>query len=40
MFLNYFLNAMIRNSKIDNIFDIIELSKSMELNKCIHKIFL
>jgi hypothetical protein len=34
-FLNCFLNAMIRNIKIHNIFYIIEISKSMELNKCI-----
>jgi hypothetical protein len=34
MFLNFFLNAMIRNIKIHNIFDTIEISKSMELNKC------
>jgi hypothetical protein len=31
------INAMIRNIKIYNIFDIIEFSKSMELNNCIHK---
>jgi hypothetical protein len=31
------LNAMIRNIKIHNIFYIIEISKSMETNKCIHK---
>jgi hypothetical protein len=35
MFLNFFLNAMIRNIKIQNIFDIIEISKYMEPNKCI-----
>ncbi len=28
---------MIRNIKIHNICDIIEISKSMETNKCIHK---
>jgi hypothetical protein len=32
-----FLNAMIRNIKIHNNLDIIEVSKSIELNKCIHK---
>jgi hypothetical protein len=36
MFLKLFLNAMIKNNKIHNILDIIELSKSMEFNKCIH----
>ncbi len=36
MFLNFFLNAMIRNIKIHNIFHIIEISKSMKLNKCTH----
>ncbi len=36
MFLNCFLNAMIKNIKIHNILDIIGFSKSMELNKCIH----
>jgi hypothetical protein len=35
MFLNFFLNAMIRNIKIHNIFDIIEISKSMQPHKCI-----
>jgi hypothetical protein len=34
MFLRFFLNAMIRNIKIQDIFDIIEISKSMEPNKC------
>ncbi len=29
-----FLNAMIRNIKIYNIFDVIEISNSMEPNKC------
>jgi hypothetical protein len=29
-------NAMIRNIKIHNIIDIIEISKFMELNKCTH----
>jgi hypothetical protein len=32
-----FLNAMIRNIKIHNMIDIIGFSKSIELNKCIHK---
>jgi len=35
--LETFLNAMIRNIKIHNIVDIIEISKSMEPNKCIPK---
>jgi hypothetical protein len=35
-FLKLFLNAMIRNIKIHNIFDIIEILKSMEPNKCIY----
>jgi hypothetical protein len=35
MFLKLFLNAMIRNIKIHNIIDIIEISKSMELSKFI-----
>jgi hypothetical protein len=30
------LNAVIKNIKIQNIFDIIEISKSMEPNKCIN----
>jgi len=34
---NFFLNAMIKNIKIHNIFYIIEISKSMEPNKCIQK---
>jgi hypothetical protein len=34
---NYFLNAMIRNIKTQNIIDITEISKSMEANKCIPK---
>ncbi len=34
--LKTFLNAMVRNIKIHNIIDIIENSKFMELNKCIH----
>jgi hypothetical protein len=33
----FFLNAMIKKIKIKNIFDIIEISKSMEPNKCIKK---
>ncbi len=37
MFLKLFLNAMIKNIKIHNIFDIIEISKSMKPNKCIDK---
>jgi len=32
----FFLNAMIRNIKICNIFDIIEILKSMVHNKRIH----
>ncbi len=34
-----FINAMIRNIKTHNILDIIEISKSMEFNKCIKKIY-
>jgi hypothetical protein len=30
---------MIRSIKIHNIFDIIEISKSMKTNKCIQKIY-
>jgi len=37
MFLNFFLNAMIRKIKIHNIFSTIEISKSMKLNKCMQK---
>ncbi len=33
-------NAMIRNIKIKNIFDMIRISKSIEFKKCIHKLFL
>jgi hypothetical protein len=33
MVLNFFLNAMIKNIKIQNIIDNIEISKSMEANK-------
>jgi hypothetical protein len=36
MFLKLFFNAMIRNIKTHNVFDIIEISKSMEPNKCTH----
>jgi hypothetical protein len=36
-FLKLFLNAMIRNIKIHNIFDIIEIQKSTKPNKCINK---
>ncbi len=36
MFLKLSLNVMIRNIKIQNIFDIIEISKTMDFNKCIH----
>jgi hypothetical protein len=35
-FLNHFLNAMIRNIKIHNIFNYIENSNFIEPNKCIH----
>jgi hypothetical protein len=35
-FLKLFLNAMIRNIKIHNIFNIIKISKSMEPNKFTH----
>jgi hypothetical protein len=35
MFLKLFPNAMIRNIKIHNILNIIEISKSMKLNKSI-----
>jgi hypothetical protein len=35
-FLKLFLNVMIKNIKIDNIICIIEISKSMEPNKCTH----
>jgi len=33
IFLKLFINAMIRNIKMHNIPNIIEISKSMELNK-------
>jgi hypothetical protein len=36
-FLNFFLNEMIRNIKIHNILDIIDILKSMEPNKCTQK---
>jgi hypothetical protein len=39
MFLKLFFNAMIRNIKIQNIIDIIEIAKSMEPNKCFFKFF-
>ncbi len=35
MFLNFFQNAMIKNIKIQNIIDIIEISKYMEPNKIV-----
>jgi hypothetical protein len=35
MFLKLFLNATIKNIKIQNILKIIETSKSMKPNKCI-----
>jgi hypothetical protein len=35
-FLKCFLNAMITNIKIHNILDIIEISKYVELDKCVH----
>jgi hypothetical protein len=39
MFLKLFQNAMIRNIKIHNILDIIDISKSMEPTKYIQKMF-
>ncbi len=36
-FLKRFKNVMIKNIKIHNIFDIIEISKSIEPNTCIPK---
>jgi hypothetical protein len=36
MFLELILNAMIKNIKICNMFDIIEIPKSTVLNKHIH----
>ncbi len=35
-FLKLLLKAMIRNIKMHNILDIIEVSQSMEPNKCTH----
>jgi hypothetical protein len=35
-FLKLFVNAMIKNIKIQNIFNVIEISKSMEPNKYIY----
>jgi hypothetical protein len=35
-FLKLFLNVMIKNIRIHDILDIIEISKSMEPNKCTH----
>ncbi len=35
----FFLNAMIKNIKIHNILDIIEISKFMEIDKCIQNVF-
>jgi hypothetical protein len=40
IFLKLFLNEMIMNIKIQNILDIIEISKYMEPNKCIQNLFL
>ncbi len=37
MSLKLFLNAIIRNKKIKNTFDIIEISKYIKPNKCIQK---
>jgi hypothetical protein len=37
MFLKLFINSMIRNIKIQNISSSIEISKSMEPNKCSHE---
>jgi hypothetical protein len=39
MFLKVFLDAMIKDIKIHNSLDIIDISKSMEPNKCIQKTF-
>jgi hypothetical protein len=39
MFLNFILNAIIRNINIHNILDIIEISKSVEPNECIQIFF-
>jgi hypothetical protein len=38
-FLKLFLSAMIRNIKIHYILDVIEISKYIKLNKCIHNLF-
>ncbi len=35
-FLKLFLNVMIKNIKIQNVFDIIKVSKSIQANKYIH----
>jgi hypothetical protein len=40
MFLNFILNAMIKNINIHNILDIIEISKYVEPNECIQKNFM
>jgi hypothetical protein len=37
MFLKLFLNTMITNIKIHNFYNIIEVSKAMEPNKCTKK---
>jgi hypothetical protein len=37
-FLKYYPNTMIRNIKIQNIIDIIEISKYMKLNKSLKKL--
>ncbi len=37
MSLKLFMNVMIRNIEIHNVLDIIQNSKFMEPNKCIHK---
>ncbi len=39
-FLKHFLNAMIKNIKIHKFTNIIEISKSMEPNKCIQNKFM
>jgi hypothetical protein len=36
MLLKLFFNALIKNIKIQNILDIVEVSKSMQLDKCTH----
>ncbi len=35
-FLKRFFNAMIRNTKIHKILDIIEISKNLQPNRCTH----